>query len=79
MEAGWRALDEGRLADAKREANLAEGLDGEAPEIPTLRGAILHVQRLLNLEGYPVLRVDADGSTVVLDEALLGEQFGIRS
>jgi hypothetical protein len=44
-----------------------------------LRGAILHVQRLLNVEGYPVLRVDADGSTVVLDEALLGEQFGTRS
>jgi hypothetical protein len=44
----------------------------------TLRGAVLHVQRLLNVEGYPVLRVDADGSTVVLDEALLHEQFGIR-
>ena len=45
----------------------------------TLRGAILHVQRLLNVEGYPVLRVDADGSTVVLDEGLLREQFGIRA
>ena len=45
----------------------------------TLRGAVLHVQRLLNVEGYPVLRVDADGSTVVLDEALLREQFGIRA
>jgi hypothetical protein len=44
-----------------------------------LRGAILHVQRLLNVEGYPVLRVDADGSTVVLDEALVREQFGIRA
>ena len=44
-----------------------------------LRGAVLHAQALLNVEGYPVLRVDADGSTVVLDEALLGEQFGIRS
>ena len=44
-----------------------------------LRGAILHAQRLLNVEGYPVLRVDADGSTVVLDEALLREQFGIRA
>ena len=44
-----------------------------------LRGAVLHVQRLLNVEGYPVLRVDADGSTVVLDEALLREQFGIRA
>lgn len=44
-----------------------------------LRGAVLHVQRLLNVEGYPVLRVDADGATVILDEALLREQFGIRS
>jgi hypothetical protein len=44
----------------------------------TLHGAILHAQRLLNVEGYPVLRVDADGSTVILDEVLLHEQFGIR-
>jgi hypothetical protein len=44
----------------------------------TLRGAVLHVQRLLNIEGYPVVRVDADGATVILDEALLREQFGIR-
>jgi hypothetical protein len=44
-----------------------------------LRGAILHVQRLLNVEGYPVLRIDADGGTVVLDAALLREQFGIRA
>jgi len=43
-----------------------------------LRGAILHVQRLLNVEGYPVLRIDADGVTVMLDEQLLREQFGIR-
>jgi hypothetical protein len=43
-----------------------------------LRGAVLHAQRLLNVEGYPVLRVDADGSTVILDEVLLREQFGIR-
>ena len=44
-----------------------------------LRGAVLHAQRLLNVEGYPVLRVDADGATVLLDEALLREQFGIRA
>jgi len=44
-----------------------------------LRGAILHVQRLLNVEGYPVVRVDADGATVILDEALLREQFGVRT
>jgi hypothetical protein len=44
-----------------------------------LRGAVLHVQRLLNVEGYPVLRIDADGGTVILDDALLREQFGIRA
>ena len=43
-----------------------------------LRGAVLHAQRLLNADGYPVLRVDADGATVILDEDLLREQFGIR-
>jgi hypothetical protein len=47
--------------------------------LPTVavRGAILHVQRLLNVESYPVLRVDADGVTVVLDEQLLREQFEV--
>jgi hypothetical protein len=42
-----------------------------------LRGAVLHAQRLLNIEGYAVLRVDADGATLILDEALLREQYGI--
>jgi len=44
-----------------------------------LRGAVLHVQRLLNVEGYAVLRIDADGATVILDEPLLREQFGVRA
>ena len=44
----------------------------------TLRGAVLHAQRLLNVEGYPVLRIDADGATLILDAALLREQFGIQ-
>ena len=43
-----------------------------------LHGAVLHVQRMLNVEGYPVLRIDVDGGTVILDEVLLREQFGIR-
>jgi PglZ domain len=42
-----------------------------------LRGAVLQVQKLLNVEGYAVLRVDADGATLILDEALLREQYGI--
>ena len=60
-----------RLSPAR--AALALGVP-----LAALRGAILHVQRLLNIEGYAVLRVDADGATVILDEALLGEQFGIQ-
>jgi hypothetical protein len=43
-----------------------------------LRGALAHVLRLLNVEGYPVLALDPDGSTVVLDEPLLREQFGVQ-
>jgi PglZ domain-containing protein len=44
---------------------------------PSTRGAIATLQRLLNVEGYPVLDIDVDGSTVVLDVALLREQFRV--
>ncbi|MFZ0160083.1 MAG: BREX-2 system phosphatase PglZ [Kineosporiaceae bacterium] len=44
-----------------------------------LRGEILHAQQLLNVESYPVLHLDADGVTVVLDEQLLREQFEVAS
>jgi hypothetical protein len=47
--------------------------------VPALRGAVAHVQRLLNVEGYAVLRRDADGETLILDEALLREQFEVRA
>lgn len=42
-----------------------------------LSGALPMAQRLLNVEQYPVLDRDADGSTIVLDLALLKEQFGV--
>lgn len=42
-----------------------------------LSGALPMAQRLLNVEQYPVLDRDADGSTIVLDVALLKEQFGV--
>jgi len=35
------------------------------------------LQRVLNVEGYQVLGLDPDGSTAVLDEDLLREQFGV--
>lgn len=44
---------------------------------PRLRGAQAQVQQLLNVEGYPVLRSDSDGQTLVLDVDLLCEQFGV--
>jgi hypothetical protein len=46
--------------------------------LTNLRGAVVQVQQLLNLEGYGVLRLDVDGSTLVLDEALLREQFEVH-
>lgn len=44
-----------------------------------LRGAVPHVQRLMNVEGYGVITVDADGSTLVLDRDLLRDQFGVQA
>jgi PglZ domain len=44
-----------------------------------LSGALPMAQRLLNVEQYPVLDRDPDGVTIVLDVALLKEQFGIRA
>jgi len=41
-------------------------------------GAMSALQRLLNVEGYEVVGYDADGITVVLDQALLGEQFHLE-
>ncbi|MBX6721610.1 MAG: BREX-2 system phosphatase PglZ, partial [Dactylosporangium sp.] len=43
-----------------------------------LSGALSQVQRLLNVEQYPVLSRDADGKTLVLDVDLLCEQFEVR-
>jgi hypothetical protein len=42
-----------------------------------ITGALSQVQRLLNVEQYPVLSRDADGATVVLDAGLLREQFEV--
>ena len=44
-----------------------------------LRGALASVQKLLNVDGYGVVTLDADGRTVVVDVALLKEQFGVRA
>jgi hypothetical protein len=43
----------------------------------SVRRAVMSATRLLNVEGYPVLSLDADGTTTVLDVELLVEQFGV--
>ena len=43
-----------------------------------LRGAIMQAQQLLNIDGAAVVRIDADGATVILDDAALAEQYGVR-
>ena len=41
------------------------------------RRAVDGLQRLLNVDGYPVLRLSADGAHVELDVALPVEGFGL--
>ena len=43
------------------------------------RRAIDGLQRLLNVDGYPVLRLSTDGAHVELDATLLIERFGLNS
>ena len=42
-----------------------------------LRGTLAVMRQLLNVDGYPVLSIDEDTGDVVLDVALLREQFGL--
>jgi len=44
-----------------------------------LRGTLAVMRQLLNVDGYPVLSVDEETGDVVLDVALLREQFGLRA
>jgi hypothetical protein len=43
-----------------------------------IQGTVTALRRLLQVEGYPVLTVDPDGETVVLDQSLLIDQFGLE-
>ncbi|GIF21393.1 hypothetical protein BJ973_005160 [Actinoplanes tereljensis] len=42
-----------------------------------IHGTVTALRKLLQVEGYPVVTVDADGTTVLLDQTLLVEQFGL--
>jgi hypothetical protein len=73
-----RALLTALLAALSR--RLAPAAAASALGVPgvLLHGAVLQAQQLLNIDGYAVLRIDADGATVILDDVLLAEQYGIR-
>jgi hypothetical protein len=79
-----RVTDEeiARLVDALLVAP-GNRLDAEAAAaalgvaVVRLGGALPQVQRLLNVEQYEVIGRDSDGTSVVLDVALLREQFGV--
>jgi hypothetical protein len=42
-----------------------------------VRGALAQVQQLLNVEGYPVVEVDVEARSAILNERLLRDQFGV--
>lgn len=66
-------------AAATRDGRLAPTVAAQAlgVSLARLRGAQEHVKQLLNVDGYPVLRLDSDGETLVLDVDLLCQQFGV--
>lgn len=46
--------------------------------VSRLSATLAVLRRMLNVEGYDVISLDVDGVTVLLDLALLREQFGVR-
>ena len=46
-------------------------------QVGRLPMALAGLRRLLNVEGYQVVSMDADGRTVLLDEPLWRTQFGV--
>ena len=73
-DASVAALIDG-LVRAGRKASVAEAAEmaGEPPV--RMSGYLAHIARLLNVDGYPVLRIKDDHQTVELNVSLLEEQF----
>jgi PglZ domain len=70
------ALADGTLSPAAV-GSAAAAAGGRAPRSTEL--FVTTLQRLLNVEGYPVLGLVDAGRTVKLDVALLREQFGVSA
>lgn len=76
------ALDDERvrsllMALLRNNGRLHETTLAGVAQVPVarMRTVLAAVRKLLNVEGYDVLSLDADQVTVVLDVALLREQF----
>lgn len=63
--------------DRRISAQQAAGELGVASN--RLRGALPLLKRVLDVEGYVVLNYEQESADVVLDEAMLREQFGVSS
>lgn len=61
----------------QQQGTMMENRLSEALNIPRirLRGFLSAIQKLLNVDGYPVLKVQRDSNTVVLDKDMLIKQF----
>jgi hypothetical protein len=83
--AGRRALDSSMLAAVlealvEREGRAHRDTVAAAAGVATsaFEPTLAALKRLLNIEGYRVVALDPDGTTVVLDVPLLAEQFALR-
>ncbi|MGO8961350.1 MAG: BREX-2 system phosphatase PglZ [Streptosporangiaceae bacterium] len=73
-DASVAALIDG-LERAGRKASVAEAAEMAGKPPVRMSGFLPHVARLLNVDGYPVLRIRDDHQTVELNIPLLREQF----
>jgi hypothetical protein len=83
---GRAALDDARVAAMLGALVRAGGRAtvesvAVAAQIPVHRARLTvgALRRLLQVDGYAVIDVDSDESTVILDERLLRDQFGLGS
>ena len=63
------------LTASANEITLAQAAVALGVATPSVNGALAQTKRVLDVEGYEVLRVQ--GGVVRLDAALLSEQFGV--
>lgn len=73
-----RALLAALLGASGRRMPAEEAAGALGVATARLHGAISTVKRVLDVEGYVVLRYEAESGQVVLDEVMLREQFGLK-